>query len=275
VTFSKENKIPSFKIIAPTKGKVPILISVPHCGILFPDEIKEQYHAQFIGKPDDTDWFVDKLYDFSSEIGITMIQAVYSRLVVDLNRNPEQKPLYNDGRIITELVTKTDFHGNHIYKTIPSQKEIDKRISLYYEPYHNKIDSLLKDFKEEFGHALLFDAHSIRQYVPTIHKDKFPDLILGDADETAADKHLIETTLNNLSSSDYSLSHNTPFKGGYITRSFGKPKSGIHALQLEMTKINYMDDLEKNYDTFRADKMRVLLKKTFHSLIKTLDNEGI
>ncbi len=261
-----------YKIIAPTTKRVPILISVPHCGILFPDEIKTQYHAPFIENPDDTDWFVDKLYDFASEMGITMIRAVYSRLVVDLNRNPEQKPLYNDGRIITELVTKTDFHGNHIYKTLPSQKEINRRISLYYQPYHNKIDELLKGFKEEFGRALLFDAHSIKQYVPTILKDKFPDLILGDANETAADKSLIETTLNNLSTSNYSLSHNTPFRGGHITRSFGKPKAGIHALQLEMTKINYMDDLEENYNTFRAEKMRLLLKKTFHSLIKTLDS---
>ncbi len=269
---TEENKLLPYKIIAPTARKVPILISVPHSGTLFPDEIKEQYHSQFIKNPDDTDWFVDKLYDFASEMGITIIQAVYSRLVVDLNRDPKQKPLYNDGRIITELVTKTDFHGNHIYKTIPSQKEIDRRISLYYEPYHHKIDSLLKDFKGEFGHALLFDAHSIRQYVPTIRKDKFPDLILGDADETSADKRLIQTTLNNLSSSNYSLSHNTPFKGGYITRNFGKPKTDIHAIQLEMTKINYMDDLEENYDTFRAEKMRALLKKTFHSLIKTLDS---
>ena len=272
MSFSKENKILPYKIINPNNGKVPILISIPHCGTLFPEEIKDQYHPQFIENPDDTDWFVDRLYDFATEMGITIIQAVYSRLVIDLNRDLTQKPLYNDGRIITELVTKTDFHGNHIYKTTPCEKEINRRIAEYYEPYHTKIEDLLKELKEEFGQVLLFDAHSIKQHVPTIQKDNFPDLILGDSDETSANKDVIKTAMDSLSENGYSLSHNTPFKGGQIARSFGKPKTGISALQLEMTKINYMDDLEKNYDTFRANKMRVLLKNTFHSLIKTLDS---
>ncbi len=89
-----------FNFVSPS-GKVPILISVPHCGVEFPGELSALYNQALIKQPDDTDWFVDQLYDFAPEIGITMITAKYSRWVIDLNRSPESRPLYSDGRIIT------------------------------------------------------------------------------------------------------------------------------------------------------------------------------
>src|SRR5688572_10106708 len=105
-----------FKVISPTSVRIPILISVPHCGIQFPDELKQELVPSLIAKPDDTDWFVDKLYDFAPAIGITMITAVYSRWVIDLNRDPESKPLYNDGRMITGLCPTTNFLAQPLYK---------------------------------------------------------------------------------------------------------------------------------------------------------------
>jgi N-formylglutamate deformylase len=248
-------------------------LSVPHCGIKFPEELKLEYNEQLSAQPDDTDWFVDKLYDFAPPMGITMISAVYSRWVIDLNRDPESKPLYSDGRIITALCPTTDFFGKPIYKdkrVSVSSDEVRRRVSNYYLPYHSKIEELLTDLKKEFGKVLLWDCHSIRQFVPTINKNKFPDLILGDADGTSASPGLIETALRGLESSDYQLSHNHPFKGGYITRSFGKPTEQQHALQLEMSKLRYMDDEELRYDQVRAAKIRKLLKGTFENLIDAI-----
>ena len=95
--------IQPYKITKPSGSIVPILLSVPHCGTAFPDELVSQYKSDLIKNPDDTDWFVDKLYGFASDLGITTISAVYSRWVIDLNRHPESKPLYSDGRIITGL----------------------------------------------------------------------------------------------------------------------------------------------------------------------------
>jgi N-formylglutamate deformylase len=259
----------SFKILEPQGKAIPILISVPHCGTAFPDELKDQYNPKLIQAPDDTDWFVDQLYSFASEMGMTMISAVYSRWVIDLNRDPESRPLYTDGRIITGLCPTTNFLGVSLYKDNRkevAQQEVLRRLDAYYWPYHQKIESLLKDLREEFGQALLWDCHSIRQVVPTIQPDKFPDLILGSADKTSAAPALIDTALQALGSSDYSLQHNTPFKGGFITRSFGKPSINQHALQLEMSKVNYMDDSETKYDETRADKMRAVLKETFERL---------
>jgi N-formylglutamate amidohydrolase len=249
------------------------MVSVPHCGIGFPDELKDQYNADLIKAPSDTDWFVDQLYDFAPSLGITMITAKYSRWVIDLNRDPQSKPLYNDGRIITALCPTTDFIGQPLYKDSRKEvdtSEVDRRLNHYYWPYHQRIETTLQELKQKFGSVLLWDCHSIKQIVPTIQKLKFPDLILGDADEKSASKELIDITLKHLGSNGYGLNHNHPFKGGFITRNFGKPEVNQHALQLEMTKVNYMDDAEVKYDKARADKMRELLKTTLSALTEKL-----
>ena len=263
----------TFRIVPPKNSEVPILLSVPHCGIAFPNELLSEYKPELIQSPDDTDWFVDTLYDFVSDRGITIIAAHYSRWVIDLNRDPQSKPLYDDGRIITTLCPITTFAGESIY--LDERKEIDaaeiqRRVKMYYNPYHQKIQEQLDDLKSKFGKVVLWDCHSIRQTVPTIQKEKFPDLVLGDADGTSASPGLIETVLGVLDHSNYAVSHNYPFKGGYITRHFGQPSKNQHALQLEMTKVNYMDDSEKRYDKIRAEKMRELLKRNFEKLIEQL-----
>ena len=254
-----------------TAPEVPIIISVPHCGTAFPDELKSQYKPAMIKAPDDTDWFVQILYDFAPAMGITMITANYSRWVIDLNRDPYSKPLYKDGRIITPLCPATTFLGENIYKDERQEvelPEVKRRKELYYQPYHAKVKELLTQRRRKFGKVLLWDCHSIRHLVPTIQKDKFPDLILGDADGTSASPDFIEAVWSVLNQSGYTAAHNHPFKGGYITRHYGKPLKNRHALQLEMTKINYMDDAEKKYDKARAEKIRELLKRVFEKMIE-------
>jgi N-formylglutamate deformylase len=264
-----------FTVIHPTVERVPILLSVPHCGVLFPDELSQEFKAQLSTAPDDTDWFVHQLYDFAPAMGITMIHAVYSRWVIDLNRDPQSKPLYSDGRIITGLCPTTNFLGESIYvddRTQISREEVNRRLDAYYRPYHQKLTELLDDLKQQFGKVLLWDCHSIRHWVPTIHAEKFPDLILGDADGTSASPGLIETAIRNLESAGYSFQHNYPFKGGYITRQYGKPSENQHALQLEMSKVNYMDDNEVSYEPTRVERMKPLLRHTLGELSAELGN---
>lgn len=261
----------SFKLIQPASQQVPVLLSIPHCGTRFPDELKSQYKSELIGAPDDTDWFVHKLYDFAAAMGITTIHATYSRWVIDLNRDPESKPLYTDGRIITALCPSTTFSGVPLYNDGRNEvdaAEVKRRVEIYYKPYHQQISKKLFELKSKFGKVLLWECHSIRQFVPTIFPEKFPDLILGSNDERSASKGIIDSALRELKTGSYQVNHNHPFKGGYITRYFGKPAEQQHALQLEMSKINYMDDSEMNYDQARADKVREVLKRVFNTLIR-------
>ena len=257
-------------IIEPRGEKAPLILSVPHSGTDFPEELKPHYRAGMTAQIDDTDWFVHDLYNFAPDLGVAVIHARYSRWVIDLNRDPESAPLYDDGRIITGLAPATDFLGNEIYadkKFVPGDEEIRRRLKHYYRPYHQKIGSLLEDGIERFGQVLLWDAHSIRRLVPTIRPEPFPDLILGDNDRQSAAPEIIDIALNGLRAGKYQVNHNTPFKGGHITRSFGKPEKGVHALQLEMCKTHYMNDDELTFSEERAREMRSLLRAVFEKLI--------
>jgi len=171
------------------------------------------------------------------------------------------------------LFTNTDFLGNPIYRNdtfIPDSKEVSRRLDTYYWPYYQKIETLLSERKSQFGNALLWDAHSIRSYVPSIRKEKFPDLILGNNDHKTAHPELTKSAIKGLQSGDYEVNINDPFKGGHITRYFGKPENNIHALQLEMNKVLYMDDRELTFNEERANKMEVVLKRTLQDVIKTI-----
>ncbi len=260
-----------FKIINPLGKSVPILISSPHSGTAFPPEIRSKFDAEMARKQDDADWFIDQLYDFAPQLGITMITANYSRWVIDLNRNPKSQPLYSDGRVITGLVPVTNFNGASLYNSeVPDTSEINVRIEKYYQPYHAEVRKMLDQMKSQFGKVLLFDAHSIRKIVPGIQPQPFPDLILGDNDGKSASESIINVAWNSISKSKYEVSHNHPFKGGQITRSFGRPEKNVHALQLEMAKINYMDVTETEYDVAKATEMRHLLQNMFVNLIAEL-----
>jgi len=262
----------NFQIINPTTGASPIILSIPHCGIAFPDDIVQEYNQELL-PPDDTDWFVEQLYSFAAESGITIIYARYSRWVIDLNRNPNGQSLYNDGRLITALCPTTNFLGEPIYndgRHSVAPEEVQRRRARYFEPYYNKIQEILNNAKARFGRALLWDCHSVRRLVPSIYQQPFPDLILGSADGTSASPAIINKALELLGNSAYSLAHNHPFKGGYITRYFGKPQEGQHALQLEMVKQLYMDDSELLYDNVRAGQVQQLLKQTLSALQQLL-----
>lgn len=263
----------TFSLVRPTTGQVPVILSIPHCGTIFPDELTGGFREEKLRDLDDTDWFVDRLYDFAPAMGITMLSAKYSRWIIDLNRAPDNQPLYSDGRVLTGLCPVTDFLGEPLYKDQRSEihpEEIQRRKNLYYRPYHEQISQLLDQMLEEFGKVLLWDCHSIRSSVPTIRKGLFPDLILGDADGTSASPGLSEITLRNLEGQGRLVSHNEPFKGGYITRHYGNPSVNVHTLQLEMSKINYMNDEERRYDAYRAEQIRIKLQKNFEELISLL-----
>lgn len=264
-----------YQVIEPPDEHLPVVLSIPHCGTAFPANIAAQIKPHLLSFPDDTDWQVHKLYDFAPSMGITVIHALYSRWVIDLNRPPDNTPLYRDGRVITGLCPVTTFLGEPLYlderKEVPPA-EVQRRLEMYYNPYHEKLAELLRKALDKHGRALLWDCHSIRCYVPSIHPEKFPDLILGDNGGMSASPGLIETALYNLESGSFSVSHNHPFSGGYITRHYGHPAENLHALQLEMSKTVYMDDEERNYHHERAEKVRSILRKTLVALINRLLN---
>ena len=227
-------------------GASPLLVSMPHVGTRVPEAVAARMTALGRTVPD-TDWHVDRLYDFLDDLDASILAATQSRYVIDLNRAPDDRPLY-PGASNTGLCPTTSFDEAPIYLDgqEPDGAEIAARKDQVFRPYHERLASALAEIKERHGYALLWDAHSIRSRVPRFFEGRLPDLNLGSADGISADPELISRLRKvveiEASAMGYSHALDGRFKGGHITRSFGDPARGVHAVQLELSQITYMDD---------------------------------
>lgn len=226
-----------------TPGTAPLLVSMPHVGTNIPDTIAPRMTAAARGVPD-TDWHVDRLYDFLDELGAASITATHSRFVIDLNRPPDGTPLY-PGASNTELCPTSLFDETPIYQEgqAPSQTEIAGRLEEYWRPYHQRLETELAAMRAKHGVALLFDAHSIRSQVPRFFDGRLPDINLGTGGGSSADPALAAAVIEAAADAEgYTSVLNGRFKGGYITRQYGRPEKNIHAIQLELAQITYMEE---------------------------------
>ena len=203
---------------------------------------------------------MDKLYDFAQELGISIISPKYSRYVIDLNRDISGINLY-PGANSTELCPTTAFDLSPLYLDgqKPDEQEIERRIKLYWQPYHQAISSTLATMKAQFGKVVLLDAHSILSHVPRFFEGQLPDFNFGNVDGLSCSPELI-SKVEQLDFSPYSSVINGRFKGGYITRAYGKPDEDIHALQLELSQRTYMDEPSDHYNEDKAEKVKQKLQ---------------
>ena len=247
------------------KGRIPLLISMPHNGESLPEYIANIMTEQ--GKNvADTDWHKDKLYAFAKSLGAYIIMPKYSRYVIDLNRDPEGIDLY-PGANSTELCPTTSFDLSPLYieGETPDENEISHRIKTYWQPYHQALKTTLEDIKTEFGKAVLLEAHSILSTVPRFFEGQLPDFNFGTADGASCAPELLDA-LSKLDYSPYSMISNGRFKGGFITREYGQPERNIHAVQLELSQRTYMSEPSAEYNEALAVKVIPKLEQ----LVKTL-----
>lgn len=247
-------------------GNVPLLISVPHDGRRVPDDIAMQMTEAGRSLPD-TDWHVGRLYDFATELGAAMIFADYSRYVVDLNRPADDAALY-EGQLATGLCPTQTFSGQNIYK---GEVKIDtqQRVRHYWQPYHDKVRATLEALRAEHGYALLWDAHSIASRVPSLFDGELRVLNIGTWDGRSCSPAVADAVTEVADASPFDAVLNGRFKGGYITRHYGRPEQGIHALQLELAQRAYMDEATQRYAETKASQLRNTLKDM---LIAILEN---
>ncbi len=252
-----------------TPGTTPLLISVPHCGTEIPADMAARMTPAALAVPD-TDWHVEKLYDFAPSLGAGLITARMSRFVVDLNRDPAGRPLY-PGTDNSELVPLKTFGSEPIYRPgeQPDEAEIDVRREAFWEPYHARISGELKRLHDRFGIAVLWDGHSILSHVPRFFEGRLPDFNLGTGKGVTADAGLTGRIMEILQGAEgFSSVLNGRFTGGYITRHYGQPQNNIHALQLEMAEAAYMDEHPPfPWDTVRAAPLKAVLREVVGALI--------
>jgi N-formylglutamate deformylase len=253
-----------------TRGTAPLLVSFPHVGTHVPPEIAERLTPAARAVPD-TDWHVDRLYDFVQELGASTIAATHSRYVVDVNRPPDNASLY-PGQAVTGIVPATDFAGASLYLEglEPDSDEISARIERVWQPYHTALAAELARLKAAHGRVLLWEAHSIRGEVPMLFDGTLPHLNLGTNGGASCRAGRGEALLGVAEASPYSAVLNGRFKGGYITRHYGRPEEGVDAIQLELAQRTYMDEESFAFDGTLADRLRPTLRRLLETALPRL-----
>jgi len=244
------------------RGTRPLLVSLPHVGRVIPPALQPLYTERAL-QVEDTDWHLDELYGFARDIGASLIVPVHSRFVIDLNRPPENTPMYA-GANNTELCPTRFFTGESLYREgcVPSPAQIDERRATYWQPYHDALRGELARLKAEHGHAVLFDGHSIKSELPWLFEGKLPDLNLGTAEGKSCSPSLRARLAEVLEAQTaFTQVVDGRFKGGHITRHYGQPAQRVHAVQLEMCWSTYMPETPPyQVDPNRAARLLPVLR---------------
>ncbi|AEE67940.1 N-formylglutamate amidohydrolase [Bordetella pertussis] len=252
-----------------TRGDAPLVVNIPHGGTWVPAELRPLMQAEALGVPD-TDWHVDRLYDFVRARGVTLMAATHSRYVIDLNRDPDGGVLY-PGASNTELCPTTRFDGGPVWKDEAAGHlllDVAARRRQYFDPYHAQLAAELARVQARHGYAVLLDGHSIISHCARFFDGKLPDLNLGTADGASCPPGLQQAAAQALQADGFTAAVNGRFKGGWITRHYGRPAEGYHALQLEMALSAYMTEQAPfHWQPERAEPLRQVLETLVAALL--------
>jgi N-formylglutamate deformylase len=251
-------------------GTLPLLVSMPHAGTDIPDDVAASLMPCAAARAD-TDWHLPELYGFLDEMGASRLSARWSRYLIDLNRPPENTNLY-PGQDTTGLCPVDTFGRERLYRQgmEPDEAEVNRRLERYWRPYHDQLRAELERLLAEHGRVVLWDAHSIASRVPRFFDGRLPDLNFGTADGKSCSQQLEGAMIKLVDSQDqFSFVFNGRFKGGHITRHYGNPAGGVHAIQLEMAQCLYMDETAPfGYRPDLAGQVQPLLRELLTAAVK-------
>ena len=256
------------------RGSAPLIVSIPHAGIDL-REFEQAFVDPWLARKDAV-WRIEELYDFAQPLGATVVRTELSRSIIDVNRDPTGASLY-PGLATTELCPTTTFDGEPLYRggRAPDAAEIDERRRLFFEPYHVALGGEIARLREAFKRIVLFDAHSIRSSIPRLFDGDLPMFNLGTNSGSSCDPSLREAVAAVLAASSESTVVDGRFKGGWITRAYGRPEAGVEALQLELACRAYMSEPQRptpdNWpapiDEPRARSTRATLERVLEAVL--------
>jgi N-formylglutamate amidohydrolase len=233
----------------------PLILASPHAGRDYrPDFLKaSRLDPRQLRRTEDA--FVDLLFQEAPALGVSLLCANFPRAWVDVNREQwELDPtmfdaplppfaVKNSPRVAVGLgvIPKVAGQGALIYPGKLTLAEAEERLSQAWRPYHRALEDLIEQTRRQFGWCLLIDCHSMPK--PSVAlPDAGPDVILGDAFGTSCRSDLVLWCEEYLQAAGYRLRRNAPYAGGYVTRHYGRPATGVHVLQLEIARELYMDE---------------------------------
>jgi N-formylglutamate deformylase len=262
------------------RRNAPLIVSIPHAGtdlLKFEPAFVDPWLAR-----KDADWRLDELYDVVGALGATVLRTRLSRSIIDVNRDPSGASLC-PGQATTELVPTTTFDGEPLYRPglAPDAVEIAERRRVYFDPYHAALSAEIARLREKHKRVALFDAHSIRSMIPRLFDGELPVFNLGTNSGASCSHRLSESAGALLAASGQSSVVDGRFKGGWITRTYGKPSEGVETLQLELACRAYMHEPERptpgNWptpiDENRATATRATIERVLEAILAWLTDQ--
>lgn len=224
------------------RGSAPLVLSIPHAGFDIPPEIKDRLNSTWLARKD-TDWWVDRLYALVAPLDATIVRTAISRTVIDVNRDPAGVSLY-PGQATTELCPTITFDGEPLYRDglTPAAAEIQTRTKRWFGPYHKALSLQLDRLRAVHERIVLYDCHSIRSVVPRLFDGILPNFNLGTNDGASCSRKLAAAVESACDRTPFSRVTNGRFRGGWITRHYGRPQSGVHAIQVELACRGYLNE---------------------------------
>ncbi|WP_207481657.1 N-formylglutamate deformylase [Arenibaculum pallidiluteum] len=260
-----------------TRGDAPLLLSLPHTGTEIPPEIEARLVSPELGRKD-TDWWIDRLYAFARGLGATVVHTAVSRTVIDVNRDPSGASLY-PGQATTGLCPVETFDGEPLYRPgqAPDEDEVAERRARWFQPYHAALAEELARLRARHARVVIYDAHSIRSVIPRLFEGELPHFNIGTNGGASCDPELAGLVEAACAGTAFSRVVNGRFKGGWITRHYGRPDDGVHAVQMELACRGYMDetpgpvtpaDWPRPWDEARAAPVRAALTGLLQSALR-------
>jgi formiminoglutamase len=245
------------------RGGGPVILGQPHGGTWLPDDVAARLNPR--GKLlQDTDWHIAQLYDGLLP-GATVVRATFHRYVIDANRDPGGASLY-PGQNTTGLCPVTDFDGRPIWREgqEPTEADAADRLARFHAPYHAAMAAEVARVRAAHGVAIVYDCHSIRSQIPYLFPGTLPVLNIGTNDgTTCAPEVAAAIAAPARAATGFDRALNGRFKGGWTTRHYGRPETGVHAIQMEIAQRAYLaaEAPPFAYSAARAASLRALLSR--------------
>ena len=270
---------PAFETIRPRRLVTPLVFNSPHSGRVYPERFLAMTRLDHLSIRQSEDAWVDELFARAPHLGAPMLRAHFPRAYLDVNREPWEldptmfvEPLSDrfnttSPRVAAGLGTlaRVVAENKPIYRDRLTLDDARMRIEGIYHPYHAALQKLLSEAIAAFGVALLIDCHSMPR-ITRANDKAAPDIVLGDRYGTTCAPGLVDLAETIFSSAGLRVARNRPYAGGFATRTYGRPQHGVHALQIEISRHLYMNEvtLAKNAD---FDAIRALIERLIFALI--------
>lgn len=264
------------KVGDPSVPERPLLVEIPHAGLIVPEAIRHELLAPEDALMRDADIYVDRLYENSARAGATLLVAKLSRYVVDLNRARDDLDAAtvsghpaSAGTQPRGVVWRATTDGRPVLLRPLGPAELNSRLERYYAPYHKVLQLNLDRLRDRFGYVILLAAHSMPSLGRSTHRDpgaQRADVVPGTCGRTSADPRVIDFVDAHFRNAGLRVRHDDPYKGGYTTSHYGRPAQRCHAIQIELNRALYVDEQTFRIKQPEFDELQRLLDSLVTSL---------